>query len=74
MRGLRTLLRRSFKGVLRSSLVFSAALALTACAESQLAVHMAKQLQQAVGGGAEQPSASAGIYKIGKPYQVKGVW
>ena len=74
MMGSRTISRGWFKGAFRSLLVVSAALSLTACAESQLAVHMAKQLQKAAGGGAEQPSASAGTYKVGKPYQVKGVW
>ncbi|MFP6772834.1 MAG: septal ring lytic transglycosylase RlpA family protein, partial [Alphaproteobacteria bacterium] len=48
-----------------------AAFALTACAESQLAVHVAKKLSQA---GAEKPSSSAGVYKVGKPYAVKGIW
>ena len=44
---------------------------LAACAEGQLALHVAKQMQRAT---AEKPSASAGVYKVGKPYQVKGVW
>jgi len=44
---------------------------LSACAEGELAVHMAKQLKQAT---AEKPSANAGVYKVGKPYEIKGVW
>ncbi|HJM94313.1 MAG: septal ring lytic transglycosylase RlpA family protein [Alphaproteobacteria bacterium] len=46
-------------------------LSLAACAESQLALHMAKQIKRAT---AEQPSANAGVYKVGKPYEIKGVW
>lgn len=48
-----------------------AALSLAACAESQLALHMAKSLHRAT---AEQPSADAGEYKVGEPYQIAGVW
>jgi rare lipoprotein A len=48
-----------------------AVISLTACAESQLALHMAKSLQRAT---AEKPSADAGKYKVGKPYQIAGVW
>ena len=47
------------------------AVALAACAEGELAVHVAKKLQRA---SAEQPSADAGEYKIGAPYQIRGVW
>ncbi len=59
---------------MRLVLILAAALSLTACAESQLAVHMAKQFQQAVNGETKKPSAGAGTYKVGKPYQVRGVW
>ena len=48
-----------------------AALSLSACASSELAVYVAKQIGQST---AEKPNASAGTYKVGKPYQVKGVW
>ncbi len=58
-------------GIWRLVVLLLSGLALSACAESQLAVHVAKQLSRA---NAEKPSASAGTYKIGKPYQVKGVW
>ncbi len=48
-----------------------AAVSLTACAESQLALHMAKTLHRAT---SQQASADAGEYKVGKPYQIAGVW
>lgn len=43
------------------------ALTLTGCAETQFLVHAAKQVKN-------EQQASAGRYKIGKPYQIKGVW
>ena len=41
------------------------ALALPACAETQFLLHTAKKL------GEGQPG---GVYKVGEPYQVNGVW
>ncbi len=55
----------------RFLLCLLAALFLTACAEGELALHVAKRLQHAT---AEKPSANAGVYKVGKPYEVNGVW
>lgn len=49
----------------RLSLLFCV-LALAACSEVQLASHVAKKY----GGGG--PSASQGLYKVGKPYEVEG--
>jgi len=48
-------------------------MSLLACAESKLAVHMAKKITQ---GTVKKPDSSPkkGTYKIGKPYQIKGVW
>lgn len=43
------------------------ALILSACAETRLAMHAAKQFSP-------QPKISKGHYKIGNPYQIKGVW
>ncbi|MBC8241193.1 MAG: septal ring lytic transglycosylase RlpA family protein, partial [Alphaproteobacteria bacterium] len=48
-----------------------AAFILAACAESQLALHVAKKLQRAT---TDKASGGAGAYKVGKPYQIKGVW
>jgi len=45
------------------------ALFLSGCAETQLAVHAAKKLDYE-----EKPQASVGAYKVGKPYQIAGVW
>ena len=47
-----------------------AALALGGCAESQLAVHAAKQ----IGNAAEPAKPPRNGVKIGQPYQVNGVW
>ncbi|NQW10701.1 MAG: septal ring lytic transglycosylase RlpA family protein [Alphaproteobacteria bacterium] len=43
------------------------ALALSGCAETQFLIHAAKQVK-------EQPPSSVGRYKVGDPYQIKGVW
>lgn len=48
------------------TLVF-AALTLAGCAETQFLIHTAKQVK-------EQQQGSVGRYKVGKPYQIKGVW
>ena len=48
-----------------------AAFILAACAESQLALHVAKKLQRAT---TDKASGGAGAYEVGKPYQIKGVW
>lgn len=44
-------------------------LALTACAETEFLVHTAKQLS-----GGDTISTGDGRYKVGSPYQIKGVW
>ena len=41
---------------------------LSACAETELAMHIAKQLTTA------GPGQSKGAYKIGKPYKIKNTW
>lgn len=40
---------------------------LAACAETRLAMYAAKQISP-------QPTIAKGHYKVGKPYQIKGVW
>ena len=52
---------------LRAGLVICLALLLGACAQTQLAVHMVKQLSR------EEPPWQ-GVYKVGDPYEVNGVW
>ena len=41
---------------------------LASCAETELTLHTIKKLIPAV------PKKSKGIYKLGKPYQVNGIW
>jgi len=52
-------------------LVLAAVLALGGCAEAQLIAHSAKQVRDAA---ETEQARNAGTYKIGKPYQVAGVW
>jgi rare lipoprotein A len=59
----------------------AAVLALAACSETKLAVHTAKQINRQISAkpepGATKPATAAaqsGIVKIGKPYEVAGVW
>jgi rare lipoprotein A len=49
------------------ALAMVAAMVLGGCAETTLAVHTAKQL----GRGEDR---AQGIYKVGDPYQINGVW
>ena len=55
--------RRLFRIV---GLAIVAGLLLSACAETQLGLHALKTL--------ENTDNSSGTYKVGKPYQIKGVW
>ncbi|WP_282608305.1 septal ring lytic transglycosylase RlpA family protein [Pelagibius sp. Alg239-R121] len=48
-----------------------AGLFLTSCAELELASHTAKQVKVP---GTSAPKKSSGSYKIGKPYEVRGIW
>lgn len=52
---------------LRSVAVLAAVLTLAACAEAELASYAVKQVQP-------EPPQRAGLYKVGQPYQVAGVW
>lgn len=58
---------RGFKPALGAAAV-GVAMLLGGCAETTLAVHTAKQLGR---GGETKPQ---GIYKVGEPYQINGVW
>jgi rare lipoprotein A len=51
------------------ALALFGALALTACAETEFLVHTAKQLSRG-----DTNSTGDGRYKVGSPYQIKGVW
>jgi rare lipoprotein A len=59
--------------MVRYSLALAGALALLlgACAELQLATHATKELQKSP---PDSRDRSIGDYKVGKPYQVAGVW
>ncbi len=50
------------------ALALACSFVLSACAETEFLVHTAKQVR---GDGAK---ASSGPYKVGSPYQIKGVW
>lgn len=57
--------------MMRKTAVLISCLFLCACAETELAGHMVKSMVE------DSPPASStvgGVYKIGKPYQVAGVW
>lgn len=61
------------------SLLTAGAVWLTGCAETQLAVHTAKEVKQQTREEEEPPPPAsvpigAGHYKIGKPYQIQGTW
>lgn len=51
-----------------TALLIGAVLVLTACAETEFLVHTAKQVR------GSETSGSDGRYKIGAPYQIRGVW
>jgi len=55
-------------GPTRLWLLLGAMFALSACAETQFAIHSAKRV---VGAVEEKPSAE---YKVGNPYQINGAW
>ena len=59
------------KRIIRLVLLGWAGVSLMACSESQLAVHVVKKISQVA---VEKPAPKVGIYKVGKPYQVKNVW
>ena len=53
------------------TLAIAAPLALAACAETQLAVHSAKELAGTV---TKPDPKTKGYYKVGKPYRIKNTW
>jgi len=50
------------------SLLLPLGLLLGGCAETELVLHTAKQMTS------HEPANSSGYYKIGNPYQIKGIW
>ncbi|MBM3517487.1 MAG: septal ring lytic transglycosylase RlpA family protein [Alphaproteobacteria bacterium] len=59
-----------------TALALTIVLAVTGCAETQLAVHAAKQLARLDAVPEQTPPAQGGegSFKVGKPYRVDGVW
>jgi rare lipoprotein A len=49
-------------------------MALSACAESRLISHTTKQASRIATPEPAEPGKRAGIYKVGNPYQINGVW
>ncbi len=49
--------------------LIGAALVLADCAETTLVAHVAKELA-----GTTTPATPRGVYKVGEPYQIDGVW
>lgn len=57
---------------LRVLLAAATAFVVSACAETQLVIHSAKELTGSTGSSAVPKTK--GRYKIGRPYQIKGTW
>jgi rare lipoprotein A len=55
------------RGFVRFGVLAAFALILTACAQTQLAVHAVKEV-------AREAPAGEGAYKVGQPYQINGIW
>ncbi len=60
------------RNTIRLGLFVCAATLLNACAETQFIAQTVKQIAKK--GEAQKQKTSYGKYKIGKPYQIKGVW
>ena len=58
-------------GLLKLSLFIAAAMLLGACAETQFIAQTVKQVSKK---SEEKQKTSYGRYKIGKPYQIAGIW
>ncbi|MDJ0942141.1 MAG: septal ring lytic transglycosylase RlpA family protein [Kiloniellales bacterium] len=55
----------------RLAVLAAAAVWLSGCSETQVAVHSVEESKKA---RPERPAPAAGHYKIGKPYQIQGTW
>ena len=62
----------NLSGLGRLTTVAGCALILSACAETELLVHSAKEISGATEGSDD--SQSRGSYKVGRPYQIQGTW
>ena len=58
---------RDLRGIVRAGILVALALLLSACAQTQLAVFAVKEI-------AREAPAGEGVYKVGQPYQINGIW
>ena len=58
---------RDLRGIVRARILVALALLLSACAQTQLAVFAVKEI-------AREAPAGEGVYKVGQPYQINGIW
>ena len=58
---------RDLRGIVRAGILVALALLLSACAQNQLAVFAVKEM-------ALEAPAGEGVYKVGQPYQINGIW
>jgi len=66
------------RAVTRWAMLLVLGAGLAACAEARLINHTAKQATRDTASGTQSPGATArkggGVYKVGNPYQIAGVW
>lgn len=58
---------RDLRGIVRAGILVALALLLSACTQTQLAVFAVKEI-------AREAPAGEGVYKVGQPYQINGIW
>ena len=58
---------RDLRGIVRAGILVALALLLSACAQTQPAVFAVKEI-------AREAPAGEGVYKVGQPYQINGIW
>ena len=62
-------MRTNIKGGMKVGWLVAAMLTLSGCAETQFLIHTAKRIN-----GPEPAGREEGYYKVGKPYQIAGIW
>ena len=58
---------RDLREIVRAGILVALALLLSACAQTQLEVFAVKEI-------AREAPAGEGVYKVGQPYQINGIW
>jgi rare lipoprotein A len=56
------------RGIVRLGAFAAFAVVLSACAQTQLAAYAVKEIAR------EVPTEPGGVYKVGQPYQINGIW